>query len=61
MKTRIALPRSSALLPQHGIALVLVLWLTALLTVIAGGFAYAMRSPYARARVTKPAATSAST
>lgn len=37
---------------QRGIALVLVLWLTALLTVIAGGFAYAMRNEAQAARNT---------
>ncbi len=35
---------------QRGIALVLTLWLTVLLTVIAGGFAYAMRSETLAAR-----------
>lgn len=39
-------------LGQRGIALVLVLWLTALLTVIAGGFAYAMRNEAQAARNT---------
>lgn len=39
-------------LAQRGIALVLVLWLTALLTVIAGGFAYAMRNEAQAARNT---------
>ena len=37
---------------QRGIALVLVLWLTALLTVIAAGFAYAMRNEAQAARNT---------
>lgn len=37
---------------QRGIALLLVLWLTALLTVIAGGFAYAMRNEALAARNT---------
>lgn len=37
---------------QRGIALLLVLWLTALLTVIAGGFAYAMRNEAMAARNT---------
>jgi general secretion pathway protein K len=37
---------------QRGIALVLVLWLTAMLTVIAGGFAYAMRNEAQAARNT---------
>ena len=47
--------RRNALAPgaaQRGIALVLVLWLTALLTVIAGGFAYAMRNEAQAARNT---------
>ncbi|HEV3241501.1 MAG TPA: type II secretion system protein GspK [Casimicrobiaceae bacterium] len=35
---------------QEGIALVLVLWLTVLLTVIAGGFAYSMRTEALAAR-----------
>jgi len=52
MKARIAIPGSSGLLAQRGIALVLVLWLTALLTVIAGGFAYAMRNEAQAARNT---------
>ena len=43
---------SVAPLAQRGIALVLVLWLTALLTVIAGGFAYAMRNEAQAARNT---------
>ena len=37
---------------QRGIALVLVLWLTVLLTVIAGSFAYAMRNEAGAARNT---------
>ena len=37
---------------DRGIALLLVLWLTALLTVIAGGFAYAMRNEAMAARNT---------
>jgi len=37
---------------QHGIALILVLWLTVLLTVIAGGFAYGMRNEALAARNT---------
>jgi general secretion pathway protein K len=46
---RIRLPSAGA---QRGIALVLVLWLTALLTVIAGSFAYAMRNEAQAARNT---------
>ena len=48
-------PRRSAraaIRDQRGIALVLVLWLTALLTVIAAGFAYAMRNEAQAARNT---------
>jgi general secretion pathway protein K len=52
MNTRIAISESAAPLAQRGIALVLVLWLTALLTVIAGGFAYAMRNEAQAARNT---------
>ena len=37
-------PRSPASLRQQGIALVLALWITVLLTVIASGFAFSMRS-----------------
>jgi general secretion pathway protein K len=37
---------------QRGIALILVLWLTVLLTVIAGGFAYGMRNEALAARNT---------
>ena len=37
MNARIAIPGSAARLAQRGIALVLVLWLTVMLTVIAGG------------------------
>lgn len=44
--------RPAATHAQRGIALVLVLWLTALLTVIAGGFAYAMRNEAQAARNT---------
>ena len=44
--------RSAGSRAQRGIALVLVLWLTALLTVIAGGFAYAMRNEAQAARNT---------
>jgi general secretion pathway protein K len=42
-------PRQPA---QRGIALILVLWLTVMLTVIAGGFAYAMRNEALAARNT---------
>ena len=49
---RIATIRSATRCAQRGIALVLVLWLTALLTVIAGGFAYAMRNEAQAARNT---------
>jgi len=35
---------------QRGIALVLALWLTVMLTVIAGGFAFAMRNEALAAR-----------
>ncbi|MGH8713291.1 MAG: general secretion pathway protein GspK [Casimicrobiaceae bacterium] len=47
MRHRARLPAA-----QRGIALVLVLWLTALLTVIAGSFAYAMRNEAQAARNT---------
>lgn len=47
-----ARPGRASLRGQRGIALVLVLWLTALLTVIAGGFAYAMRNEAQAARNT---------
>ncbi|MGH8849665.1 MAG: general secretion pathway protein GspK [Casimicrobiaceae bacterium] len=49
MRHRIRLRAAAA---QRGIALVLVLWLTALLTVIAGSFAYAMRNEAQAARNT---------
>jgi general secretion pathway protein K len=52
MNARIVVSGSAATLAQRGIALVLVLWLTALLTVIAGGFAYAMRNEAQAARNT---------
>ena len=39
-------------LSQRGIALILVLWLTVMLTVIAGGFAYGMRNEALAARNT---------
>ena len=52
MNARLAAAASVAPLAQRGIALVLVLWLTALLTVIAGGFAYAMRNEAQAARNT---------
>ena len=52
MNARIVISESAAPLAQRGIALVLVLWLTALLTVIAGGFAYAMRNEAQAARNT---------
>jgi general secretion pathway protein K len=52
MNARIAVSPPAAPLAQRGIALVLVLWLTALLTVIAGGFAYAMRNEAQAARNT---------
>jgi general secretion pathway protein K len=52
MNARIAISESTAPPGQRGIALVLVLWLTALLTVIAGGFAYAMRNEAQAARNT---------
>ncbi len=47
MRSR-AIPRQ--LHAQRGIALVLVLWLTVMLTVIAGGFAYGMRNEALAAR-----------
>jgi hypothetical protein len=43
-------PRPSS--AQHGIALIVVLWLTVLLAVIASGFAYSMRSEALAARNT---------
>jgi general secretion pathway protein K len=52
MNTRFVVRASAVQLAQRGIALVLVLWLTALLTVIAGGFAYAMRNEAQAARNT---------
>ena len=52
MNSRVFVSVSAAPLAQRGIALVLVLWLTALLTVIAGGFAYAMRNEAQAARNT---------
>ena len=52
MTAPIVISESAAPLAQRGIALVLVLWLTALLTVIAGGFAYAMRNEAQAARNT---------
>ena len=52
MNSRVFVSASAAPLAQRGIALVLVLWLTALLTVIAGGFAYAMRNEAQAARNT---------
>jgi general secretion pathway protein K len=52
MNARIVISESAAPPAQRGIALVLVLWLTALLTVIAGGFAYAMRNEAQAARNT---------
>lgn len=52
MNARLAVSASAVPLAQRGIALVLVLWLTALLTVIAGGFAYAMRNEAQAARNT---------
>lgn len=52
MNACIVISESAAPLAQRGIALVLVLWLTALLTVIAGGFAYAMRNEAQAARNT---------
>ena len=48
--SRFARGRVLAAAPARGIALVLVLWLTILLTVIAGGFAYSMRSEALAAR-----------
>ena len=41
---RVSGSRSPAARRQAGIALVLTLWLTVLLTAIAGGFAYSMRT-----------------
>jgi general secretion pathway protein K len=52
MNARLAVSTPTVGLAQRGIALVLVLWLTALLTVIAGGFAYAMRNEAQAARNT---------
>lgn len=52
MNRRVFVSVSATPLAQRGIALVLVLWLTALLTVIAGGFAYAMRNEAQAARNT---------
>jgi general secretion pathway protein K len=52
LNARIAIPGSAAPLAQRGIALVLVLWLTVILTLIAGGFAYAMRNEAQAARNT---------
>ena len=52
MNARLAVSTPAVRLAQRGIALVLVLWLTALLTVIAGGFAYAMRNEAQAARNT---------
>ncbi len=43
-------PRPRSMRAQRGIALVLVLWLTILLTVIASGFAFSMRSEAIAAR-----------
>ena len=42
--TRPRMLRSRPMREQRGIALVLALWLTILLTVIASGFAFSMRS-----------------
>lgn len=47
-RTTLRTPRARR--EQTGIALVLVLWLTVLLTVIAGGFAYSMRTEAMAAR-----------
>jgi len=44
-RRRVVLPQ-----PQRGIALILVLWLTMMLTVIASGFAFSMRSEAMSAR-----------
>lgn len=52
MKARIVLHRRAGRASQRGIALILVLWLTVLLTVIAGGFAYGMRNEALAARNT---------
>lgn len=52
MKIQCHRSASVAARAQRGIALVLVLWLTVLLTVIAGGFAYAMRNEAQAARNT---------
>ncbi|MEP6997210.1 MAG: type II secretion system protein GspK [Betaproteobacteria bacterium] len=52
MNPRLPASALAAPLAQRGIALVLVLWLTVLLTVIAGGFAYAMRNEAQAARNT---------
>ncbi len=49
---RVCSGRVSRQRKERGIALLLVLWLTALLTVIAGGFAYAMRNEAMAARNT---------
>src|SRR5437763_17221479 len=42
--------RQTTILAQRGVALILVLWLIVLLTVIAGGFAYSMRTEALAAR-----------
>jgi general secretion pathway protein K len=42
----------AAVRPQRGVALILVLWLTVMLTVIAGSFAYGMRNEALAARNT---------
>lgn len=52
MKSPIVSQRPPPRSPQQGIALILVLWLTVLLTVIAGGFAYGMRNEALAARNT---------
>jgi len=51
MTARTRVPtRAAALRAQRGIALIIVLWITIMLTVIAGGFAFAMRSEAMSAR-----------
>ncbi len=52
MAKTLHVPRRSASAPrrQQGIALILVLWLTIMLTVIASGFAFSMRSEVLSAR-----------
>ena len=45
-----SIPSAAPSRPQRGIALILVLWLTMMLTVIASGFAFSMRSEAMSAR-----------